>query len=133
MKSAELPDRGIAVLIDGFVLAFVYEAINKVLIIPTIHLGGMELNSTALLGLIVPVMYYGLMEGSIAGATFGKQAMSLRVVTLDGQRLSYPKAFWRAITRLIPLGWLLALGDKGRALHDFAAGSKVVTTDDEAE
>jgi len=91
-------------LIDGFVLAFVCEAINKVLIIPTIHLGGMELNSTALLGLIVPVIYYGLMEGSIAGATFGKQAMSLRVVTLDGQRTTVPR-----FLRIVSIGCLAHL------------------------
>lgn len=126
MKIADLPDRGLAVLIDGFILGFVIEAANKVLRIPALNLGEMELSSSAQLAIILPVIYYGLMEGSPSGATVGKQAMSLRVTNLDGGRLSYPQAFLRAVVRLIPFSWILALGSNGRAVHDYVAGSKVV-------
>jgi uncharacterized RDD family membrane protein YckC len=126
MKIADLPDRGLAVLIDGFILGFVIEAANKVLRIPSLNLGEMELSSSAQLAIILPVIYYGLMEGSPSGATVGKQAMSLRVTNLDGGRLSYPQAFLRAVVRLIPFSWILALGSNGRAVHDYVAGSKVV-------
>ena len=126
MKIADLPDRGVAVLIDGFILGFVIEAANKVLRIPSLNLGEMELSSSAQLAIILPVIYYGLMEGSPSGATVGKQAMSLRVTNLDGGRLSYPQAFLRAVVRLIPFSWILALGSNGRAVHDYVAGSKVV-------
>jgi uncharacterized RDD family membrane protein YckC len=126
MKIADLPDRGLAVLIDGLILGFVIEAANKVLHIPSLNLGEMELSSSAQLAIILPVIYYGLMEGSPSGATVGKQAMSLRVTNLDGGRLSYPQAFLRAVVRLIPFSWILALGSNGRAVHDYVAGSKVV-------
>jgi uncharacterized RDD family membrane protein YckC len=126
MKQADLPDRGIAVVIDGLILGFVIEAVSKVLQLPSLNLGALELSSSSQLAILLPVMYYGLMEGSPSGGTVGKQVMHLRVTTVNGGRLSYLQAFIRAVVRLIPLSWILALGNDGRAVHDYVAGSKVV-------
>ena len=123
---AQAPDRLMAFIIDAVLVAFACEAINKVVLIPPINTGRMEFSSMAILAFIVPVVYHGLMEGSLSGATIGKQVMNLRVTTTDGGRLSFPRAFLRAATRLIPFSWLLAVGDKGRALHDYIAGSQVI-------
>jgi uncharacterized RDD family membrane protein YckC len=131
MKQGELPDRAIAALIDGVILTFACETIQKALLIPATTLGSFELSGSALLGLILPVVYYGLMEGSARSATIGKQVMDLSVLTADGKRLSYGASFARAATRLVPVGWILALGEKGRALHDYVAGSNVVVTTSE--
>ncbi len=125
-EEAELGDRAIAALIDGVFLAFACETVQKILLIPGVTLGSLDLSGSALLGLVLPVLYHGLMESSSQGATIGKQVMDLRVVSTGGQRLTYPASFLRAMGRLIPFSWIFALGTKPRALHDYVASSKVV-------
>lgn len=128
MTQAQIPDRAIAALIDGVILAFACETLQKILLIPGVTLGSLDLSGSALLGFILPVLYHGLMEGSSKGATIGKQVMDLRVISTGGQRLTYRESFLRAVTRLIPFSWFFALGNKQRALHDYAAGSQVIVT-----
>ena len=84
---AQAPDRLMAFIIDAVLVAFACEAINKVVLIPPINTGRIEFSSMAILSFIVPVIYHGLMEGSLSGATIGKQVMDLRVTTMDGGRL----------------------------------------------
>jgi uncharacterized RDD family membrane protein YckC len=66
-------------------------------------------------------------------ATLGKWLLNIRVRAADGGELSFGKAFVRALAYFLSsatfnLGYLMALftQDK-RALHDFAAGSRVVS------
>ena len=127
MTKTKLENRLWAAIIDGLLLGFACEALNKVLLIPSVQLGQTELNGLALLGFIVPTLYHALMEGSAIGATIGKHVMKIRVVDINGQRLSYPAAFSRALARLIPLGWLLALlSEDQRPVHDYIGGSRVI-------
>ncbi|MDO8806103.1 MAG: RDD family protein [Elusimicrobiota bacterium] len=66
-------------------------------------------------------------------ATLGKYIMNIRVKALDGSDLSFSKAFVRALSYFLSsatfnLGYLAALvTDKNRALHDFVAGSRVIS------
>jgi uncharacterized RDD family membrane protein YckC len=64
----------------------------------------------------------------IAGRTYGCGVMGLRVVGRHGRKVSFPRAFVRAVVcSLVPigLGWC-AVDGGGRALHDLVAGTRVV-------
>jgi uncharacterized RDD family membrane protein YckC len=66
--------------------------------------------------------------------TIGKKILGLKVISKDGNNLSLPKAFTRAIGYFISsftfnIGYLLALTNSKRiSLHDFLASSLVVKT-----
>jgi hypothetical protein len=70
--------------------------------------------------------------GNLAGGTFGKKIMGLRVVTADGSSPGFARSLARALgwvlsTPLANFGFLLALATpKTRALHDLLAGTYVV-------
>ena len=72
------------------------------------------------------------MESSERGATVGKMAMGLRVVTSDGQRLSFMNATGRYFAKIISaiilgIGFLMiAFTDKKRGLHDMIASTLVI-------
>ncbi len=82
--------------------------------------------------LIVSWLYFALMESSERGATVGKMAVGLRVVTDQGQRLSFLNATGRYFAKFISaiilgIGFLMiAFSDRKRGLHDMIAGTLVV-------
>ena len=89
-----------------------------------------------LLWLVLPFIYFTLMQGGERGQTYGKRWLGIRVVSDEtGNRIGYGRAFGRyAITvvfgfLLIPLllDYLWPLWDtKNQALHDKVVGSIVV-------
>lgn len=85
-----------------------------------------------LLSLVIGWLYFALMESSERGATVGKMAMGLRVVTSDGQRLSFMNATGRYFAKILSaiilfIGYLMiAFTDKKRGLHDMIAGTLVI-------
>ena len=72
------------------------------------------------------------------GQTVGKQVASVRVVTADDQPVGPGRAFGRELLKLV-FAWTLVLylldvlwplwQPENRALHDLAAGTRVVRTD----
>jgi len=84
--------------------------------------------------IIVSWLYEALMTASERGATVGKRAVGLRIVSADGTRMSFGRATGRhfaksLITPLIPfaIGYLMAgFTDRKRALHDMIADTVVV-------
>jgi uncharacterized RDD family membrane protein YckC len=86
-----------------------------------------------LLGWFALYLVYQAVLSSGGRVTLGKYIMRLRVVAADGSPLSFPKAFIRAVGYMISgaileLGFIMALGTKEhRALHDYMAGSKVIS------
>ena len=72
------------------------------------------------------------MESSARGATLGKMAMGLRVVTNDGQRLSFMNAtgryFAKFISAILLLVGFIMIGftDRKRGLHDMMASTLVI-------
>jgi uncharacterized RDD family membrane protein YckC len=66
------------------------------------------------------------------GATLGKMALKVHVVTADGRRVSYLRAFGRYFGKLLStftlgIGYLLAAFDpQARALHDRVCNTRVV-------
>jgi uncharacterized RDD family membrane protein YckC len=83
-------------------------------------------------GLILGWIYYAVMESSKRQATFGKMALGLRVVDLNGDRISFGRASGRHFGKILSLitffighfmaGWTR----KKQALHDKMSGCLVV-------
>lgn len=83
------------------------------------------------LGMTVRLLYTWLMVGRY-GATFGKMAVGIKVVTADGQRVSYARAFARYWGEIVSqftcnIGYLIAAWDEQkRTLHDHMCHTRVV-------
>ena len=81
---------------------------------------------------VVAWLYFSLMESSERGATIGKMAVGLRVVTDQGQRLSFMNATGRYFAKIISaiilgIGFLMVgWTDRKRGLHDMIASTLVI-------
>ncbi|MGI9026504.1 MAG: RDD family protein [Burkholderiaceae bacterium] len=82
--------------------------------------------------ILVPWLYYALMESSAAQATLGKMALGIRVVDLAGRRVSFLRATGRFFGQFVSslffcIGYLMAaFTARKQALHDIMAGCLVV-------
>ncbi len=88
-----------------------------------------------IVGIILPVLLYDvMMEIFNNGQTFGKAAMKIKVVMLDGSQPSIAAYLLRWVFRLIELDgslgslalWFYLFSQKGQRLGDLAAGTTVV-------
>ncbi|WHY87908.1 RDD family protein [Neobacillus novalis] len=85
-----------------------------------------------LIGVVVSTVYYAGMHASKWQATVGKKLLKLKVTDLQGNRIS----FWRAFGRLLAMSFLsgifyigyimAAFTEKKQSLHDLIAGTVVV-------
>jgi uncharacterized RDD family membrane protein YckC len=104
-----------------------------ILVIPYLVIAAIFGESGAsLLILLVAWVYFAYLESSEKQATFGKQALGLIVIDVDGNRLDFIKATIRYICKLI-FGGLLLVGyiiigftEKKQGLHDMIVGTYVI-------
>ncbi|HEY1789293.1 MAG TPA: RDD family protein [Verrucomicrobiae bacterium] len=82
--------------------------------------------------LLVGISYEAFLVGKY-GATLGKMALKMKVVTADGGRVSYARAFGRYFGKLLSgftcaIGFIIAAFDnpQRRALHDHICNTRVV-------
>jgi uncharacterized RDD family membrane protein YckC len=82
--------------------------------------------------LAIGVTYEGVMVGKY-GATLGKMAFKIKVVTADGGRVSYGRAFGRYFAKMLSsltclIGYIIAIFDnpQKRALHDHICNTRVI-------
>jgi len=81
---------------------------------------------------IVPWLYYAALEGSERGATIGKRAMGIRVVSEDGQSIGFGTATGRFFGNLLNLftmfiGYLLMFFNaRNQCLHDMITSTVVI-------
>jgi uncharacterized RDD family membrane protein YckC len=81
---------------------------------------------------IISLLYFAIMESSKAQASVGKMAMGIKVTDLDGNRISFGKAFLRSIGKVLSqmimyIGYLMAaFTEKKQGLHDIIAGTLVL-------
>ncbi len=79
------------------------------------------------------VVFNGFFLGKF-GATPGKMALGLKVVTPDGGAISWGRAFGRTFSEILSslicnIGYIIAAFDsQKRALHDHMAGTRVIKT-----
>jgi uncharacterized RDD family membrane protein YckC len=83
------------------------------------------------LGFGMEIAYRTIFVGAF-GATPGKMAVKIRVVTADGGKVGYGRAFARAVAEYLSLmilfiGYLMAAWDsEKRSLHDRICGTRVI-------
>ena len=127
--------RVVAYIIDGILLTIVYGIVARLLGIDVFesdwrHYDPMD----NLISLVIGWLYFALLESSERGATVGKMAVGLRVVTDQGQRLDFGHATGRYLAKFISaiilcIGFIMvAFTDRKRGLHDIIAGTLVIKT-----
>jgi uncharacterized RDD family membrane protein YckC len=126
-----------AYLIDAVVLSIVGGIIGAIFGV-IVGLSGGSVNSARFggygIGIVLGWLYFAFMESSERGATLGKMALGLRVVTDQGQRLSFANATGRYFAKFVSaiilgVGFIMiAFTDRKRALHDMIAGTLVIKT-----
>lgn len=85
-----------------------------------------------LISIVMKWLYYALMESSKFGGTIGKIAVSIKVVDMNGNRISFGRATGRYFSRIITnmtllIGYIIAgFTEKKQALHDLIASCLVV-------
>jgi uncharacterized RDD family membrane protein YckC len=78
------------------------------------------------------ILYYSIMESSKSQASLGKMAMGIKVTDMEGNRLTFGKAFLRSIGKILSamimyIGYLMAaFTEKKQGLHDMIASTLVV-------
>lgn len=78
--------------------------------------------------IIASWLYYAGLESSSRQATVGKMAVGIKVVGLDGKRISFARATGRYFAKLIPDFDIVTIWftEKKQAIHDMIAGTLVV-------
>ena len=119
-----------AFFIDMVALGIVSTVLESVLAFVT--------NSTALsslVGLIVGIAYYVYMDSSERQGTVGKIVLKIKIVDMNGQRITTKQAVLRYIGRIVSglvfgIGYLWPLFDKKhQAWHDMIAKTLVVKSE----
>jgi uncharacterized RDD family membrane protein YckC len=125
--------RVVAYIIDGVVLNIATWIIALVAGVDIFAGGTSNLALTTNgISLVISWLYFALMESSERGATLGKMALSLRVVTENGQRLSFANATGRFFAKIVSalilgIGFIMVgFTDRKRGLHDMMASTLVV-------
>ncbi|MDP2333752.1 MAG: RDD family protein [Reyranella sp.] len=127
--------RLVAYIIDAILLSIAVGVVGAVAGINFFDADFETYNASAnFLSLLAGWLYFALLESSERGATVGKMAMGLRVVTDQGQRLSFLNATGRYFAKIISaiilcIGFIMiAFTDRKRGLHDMIAGTLVIKT-----
>ena len=130
--------RVVAYIIDAIVLSIasgILVGIFGISLIPTDfenYKPSADIVWVNLASLVIVWLYFALLESSARGATVGKMAMGLRVVTSDGRQLSFLNATGRYFAKFLSalfmgFGFLMVgFTERKRGLHDILASTLVV-------
>ncbi len=135
--------RFVAKIIDGIILTIAQWAImipTSMLIAPPMTQGQEQfptpdffifMGVQIIIGITIPLAYSTFFLGRF-GATLGKMACRLQVVTAEGGKITYMRAFGRFCAEMISyliltIGYIMvAFDDEKRALHDRICSTRVV-------
>ena len=128
--------RFVAYIIDAILISLVFGVVTSIFGVRYVEMDDLSRidPTTNLLSLVVAWLYFALMESSERGATVGKMAMGLRVVSNDGKRISFMNATGRYFAKILSalifcIGFIMiAFTDRKRGLHDMIAGTLVIKT-----
>ena len=125
--------RVVAYLIDGFLLGIVGVVLGAAFGISMVAGDFQDYDPTFnLVSFAIGWLYFALLESSERGATVGKMAMGLRVVTGDGQRLTFLNATGRYFAKILSaalfcIGFIMVgFTERKRGLHDMLANTLVI-------
>jgi uncharacterized RDD family membrane protein YckC len=123
----------VAYIIDAIVLSIVVSVLATIFGIPIVQMDYEHYDPTLnLVSFVIGWLYFALLESSERGATLGKMALGLRVVTSSGQRLTFLNATGRYFAKILSaiilmIGFIMiGFTDKKRGLHDMIAGTLVI-------
>jgi len=137
LNLAGIGTRFAAVLLDGLMLGAINIGINLIAGIAMIPSAGQPRVSVAVQLIVfvinagIGVSYETYFIGKY-GATLGKMACKIKVVTADGGRVTYARACGRYFAKMLSaftcmIGYIMAIFDKQkRALHDHICNTRVV-------
>jgi uncharacterized RDD family membrane protein YckC len=139
LNYASFGSRFLAILLDGVILFAFNMGVNLIMGLTMSQALGMAPKGSLVIQLVlfaiqlsVGIGYEALMVGKY-GATLGKMALKIKVVTADGGRVTYPRAFGRYFAKLLSnftclIGFIIAAFDKPqrRALHDYICNTRVI-------
>jgi len=139
LNYARILSRFAAVVLDGLILGVVNIVTGLVAGLSVAQAAGVQPKAAGALQFIlfaiqisIGISYETIMIGKY-GATLGKMACKIKVVTADGGRVSYARALGRYFAKLLSaftclIGYIIALFDKPqrRALHDRICNTRVV-------
>jgi len=138
LNLAGIGTRFAAVFLDGLLLYAVTFGIDLLLqMTPSQIIGIQPKTSIAvqiismIIGILIPMSYETYMVGKY-GATLGKMACKIKVVTPDGGKITYARALGRYFAKLLSsltclIGYIMACFDEEkRALHDRICNTRVV-------
>ena len=127
-----------AVFLDGLILMAVNFFIGMVAGLTVAQAAGLQPRGAVVLQVILMVIqltigicYEAVLIGKY-GATLGKMACKIKVVTADGGRVSYPRSFARYFGKMLSsftclIGFIIAAFDgQKRALHDYICNTRVI-------
>lgn len=135
--------RFVAKFIDGIILGICQWAIMipvSMMVVPSMMEGGDQslspnffifIGIQVLLGISIPLFYNTFFLGRW-GATLGKMACGLKVVTPEGNNVTYMRAFGRFFAEwismiLLYIGYIMVgFDDEKRSLHDRICSTRVV-------
>jgi uncharacterized RDD family membrane protein YckC len=127
--------RLLASALDWFILFGIFIIIAFVVVILFIQDKQTRLEASIGIMSIVPIakiMYHIVMESSAKQATYGKQMLKIKVMDMEGNRITTRQAINRNLCKIFSvltffIGYLLAFfNKKQQCLHDIMAGTLVV-------
>ncbi len=119
---------GIGATSDGFDFSSMTE--GDIIAMATAVMG--VIFAGGLIGIVVNILYFALMQSSKLQATVGKLALGLKVTDAKGGRIDLVKAIIREIGKIVSgiilmIGYIMAgFTEKKQALHDMIASTLVV-------
>ncbi|MBE0616275.1 MAG: RDD family protein [Burkholderiales bacterium] len=122
--------RFVALLVDGAILVAIVLTIG----IASTFAGAAGIAIGQIIIFLVYLLYWPVMESSSRQATFGKSLLGLQVTDLNGDRLSFLRAFLRNLAKIISaipfdIGFIMAaFTGRKQALHDMITKCLVVRT-----
>jgi uncharacterized RDD family membrane protein YckC len=125
--------RFVAYIIDAIVLSLVGVVLGMVFGLSMMSGDIEHMDPTwNLASLVIGWLYFAVFESSERGATPGKMALGLRVVTGEGQRLSFLNATGRYFAKFVSaiilcIGFIMiGFTERKRGLHDMMANTLVI-------
>jgi uncharacterized RDD family membrane protein YckC len=131
-----------AKIIDGLIIGVPLMVVMVIVIFALIHPGARQTPSDTILpGMITPllqIVFFGVQMAyqifflGKYGATPGKMACSIKVITADGGNIGYGRATGRFFSEILSalicyIGYIIvAFDDQKRALHDHICNTRVV-------
>ncbi|HEY5041252.1 MAG TPA: RDD family protein [Verrucomicrobiae bacterium] len=136
---ARILTRFAALVLDGLILGATNVLIGLIAGLSVAQAAGVQPKGAVALQVVlfaiqltIGISYETIMIGKY-GATLGKMACKIKVVTADGGRVSYARALGRYFAKMLSgmiclIGYIIAIFDKPqrRALHDHICNTRVV-------